>query len=252
LKRLLIAVLIAAPAAAAPRSKPAPVIPASELLVRQSTAEIGWRWRVAPEAATAPALLAAMRNEALKDAAKARAAAASDALEAGKHGFPFRRHESLADWSLAADTPHLLALAGESYSFTGGAHGNTGYAARLWDKTARRSIGFEALFNDWPRARQLLEPAFCKALAEMQAQRLGAAPTDDMHACPALAQQPVVPFAGLAPVASQFRVLVAPYVAGSYAEGAYLVTVIWPEAVKPFVKPGYRVDLFGPEPVASR
>jgi hypothetical protein len=118
---------------------------------------------------------------------------------------------------------------------------------RLWDKTAKRSIPFDALFSDWPRARKLLEPAFCKALVEEQTQRLGAKPTSDMNSCPKLAEQPIVPFAGLGTRATQFRVLVAPYVAGSYAEGSYLITVTWPDAIKPLVKPAYRADLFGPE-----
>ena len=234
------AAFLAVPAFAAPRT-----VPASDLLVRQASPEITWRWRVAPEAATAPALLAAMRGAALKEAAKAKADAAKDAADARKQGYPFRRYESLADWSLAADTPRLLALAGESYSFTGGAHGNTGYAVRIWDKAARRSIGFDALFTDWPRARKLLEPAFCAALAEEQTRRLGAKPAGEMSACPNLAEQPIVPFGGLGTTAPQFRVLVAPYVAGSYAEGSYLVTVPWPETVRALVKPAFRADLFG-------
>lgn len=233
--------LLATPALAAPPR----VVPASDLLIRQSSPEINWRWRVAPEAATAPALLASMRSAALKDAAKAKADAARDAVEAKKSGYPFRRYESLADWTLAADTPRLLALAGEIYAFTGGAHGNTGYAVRIWDKVAKRSIGIDALFTDWPRARKLLEPAFCAALLEEQTRRLGAKPTSDMNACPNLAEQPIVPFGGLAPQASQFRVLVGPYVAGSYAEGSYLITVPWPDAVRPLVKPAFRADLFG-------
>lgn len=247
MKQLGFLVAVLALGAASALAAPPRTTPASDLLVRQSSPAIDWRWRIAPEAATAPALLAAMRGEALKDAARARAEATKDAVEARKQGFPFRRYESLADWSLAADTPHLLALAGESYGFTGGAHGNTGYSVRIWDKTAKRSVAFDALFSDWPRARKLLEPLFCKALAAEQARRLGAPPTSDMNACPRLAEQPIVPFAGLAPVARQFRVLVAPYVAGSYAEGSYLITVPWPDAVKPLVKPGYRADLFGPD-----
>lgn len=233
--------LLATPTLAAPPR----VIPASDLLIRQSSAEINWRWRVAPEAATAPALLASMRGAALKDAASAKVDAAKDAVEAKKQAYPFRRYESLADWTLAADTPRLLALAGESYSFTGGAHGNTGYAARIWDKMAKRSIGIDALFTDWPRVRKILEPAFCAALVDEQTRRLGARPTSEMNACPNLAEQPIVPFAGLGTTASQFRVLVAPYVAGSYAEGSYLVTVAWPDAIRPLVRPAYRVDLFG-------
>ena len=40
--------------------------------------------------------------------------------------------------------------------------------------------------------------------------------------------------------------MVAPYVAGPYAEGSYIVSLPWPEAVRPLVKPVYRQDLFGP------
>nr|WP_243446221.1 DUF4163 domain-containing protein [Polymorphobacter fuscus] len=186
-----------------------------------------------------------MRTAALKQAAAAKADAAKAAVDAGKQGYPFRHYESVADWSLAADTPHLLALVGETYAFTGGAHGNTGYAARIWDKTAKRSIPFEALFSDWPRARALIAPAFCKALRDEQTRRLGAAPSSDMSACPKLAEQPMVPWGGMANRAAQLRVLVAPYVAGSYAEGSYLITMVWPEGVRAFVKPAYRADLFG-------
>ncbi len=240
MKQLLLLALLAAPALAAPR-----VIPASDLLINRSSPDIEWRWRMAPEAAQAPALLAALRTEALTDAAKARSDAAGDVVSARTAGFPFRRYASMTDWSLAADTPRLLALAAETYSFTGGAHGNTGYATRIWDKTARRSIAFDALFTDWPRARRLIEPAFCAALVEEQTARLGSKPVDDMHACPKLADVAIVPFAGLTTRAMQFRVLVAPYAAGAYAEGSYLITRPWPEAVRPLVKPTYRADLFG-------
>ena len=130
---LLAAPALAAPALAAPRP-----VPASDLLISRSSPEIDWRWRMAPETATAPALLAAMRGEALKEAARARAEAVSDAANAKKAGFPFRRHAASVDWSLAADTQRLLVLTGETASFTGGAHGNIGYASRIWDKAARR------------------------------------------------------------------------------------------------------------------
>lgn len=240
---LWLALLVAAPALAAPR-----VVPASDLLFRQSTPEIDWRWRVAPEAATQPLFLATLRGEQLPAAARAKAAAVSEATDARKAGFPFRPHEIISDWSLAADTSHLLALVGEQYAYTGGAHGNTGFAKQIWDKTGQHRISFDALFSDWPRARALLEPAFCKALAEEQRRRLGDQPESDMNACPKLAEQPIVPWAGLARQASQFRVLLAPYVAGSYAEGSYLITVPWPEAIRPLVKPVYRDDLFGATP----
>jgi hypothetical protein len=55
----------------------------------------------------------------------------------------------------------------------------------------------------------------------------------------------IVPYAGLATAARQVRVLVGPYVAGPYAEGSYIITLPWPEAAQPFVKPQYRPALFG-------
>ena len=241
--------LLAAPAAlalaASTVAAPRPV-PASDLLISRSSPEIDWRWRMAPEAATAPTLLAVMRGEATKEATRARTEAISDAASARKAGFPFRRHAASVDWSLAADTQRLLALTGETSSFTGGAHGNIGYGSRIWDKVARRSIAFDALFTNWPQARAILQPAFCKALADEQRQRLGTVPRDEMHACPKLAEQPATPWAGLTPLAGQMRVMVAPYVAGPYAEGSYIVSLPWPEAVRPLVKPVYRRDLFGP------
>lgn len=175
---LAISALLAAPAFAAPR-----VIPASDLLINQSTPAISWRWRVAPEAATQPALLAGLRSEALKAAATAKAEAANDSTSARKDGFAFRRYESISDWSLAADTPRLLALVGESYAFTGGAHGNTGYTARIWDKTAQKPVPFSALFSDWAKARALIEPAYCAALATEQKARGG----NPANNCPKLA-----------------------------------------------------------------
>jgi hypothetical protein len=240
MKRFLLAcALLTPPALAAP-----PVIPASDLLINQSTPAISWRWRMAPEAATQPPLLAAMRSDALKAAATAKTEAARDATEAKKAGFPFHRYEAISDWSLAADTPHLLALAGETYAFTGGAHGNTGYATKIWDKASQKPIPFSALFTDWARARALIEPAYCAALATEQKARGG----NGVNNCPKLADQPVVPWAGLATRATQLRVLIGPYAAGSYAEGSYLITLPWPDGVKPLVKPGYRDDLFNAMP----
>lgn len=236
---LLACAFLAAPALAAPR-----VIPASDLLINQSTPAISWRWRMAPEAATQPALLAGLRGEALKAAATAKAEAVNDAASAKKDGFPFRRYESISDWSLAADTPRLLVLAGESYAFTGGAHGNTGYTARIWDKAAQRPVPFSALFSDWAKARAVIEPAYCAALAAEQKARGG----NPVNNCPKLSDQPIVPWAGLASRATQLRVLLGPYTAGSYAEGSYLITLPWPDGIKPLVKPAYRDDLFGAMP----
>jgi hypothetical protein len=234
LRALLTAALLAAPALAAP-------IPASDLLIRDVTPQLSYRWRAAPEAATQPALLKSLRSDALAELSKEKKDAARDAAEAKKAGFPFRGYETIADWTLAADTPNLLALSGLNYSFTGGAHGNTGYAAKIWDKKANKAIPFAALFSDWKKAQTLLGPAYCQALATEQKARGG----NPQNNCPKLADQQIVPWADLATTARQFRVLLGPYAAGSYAEGSYLITLPWPDGIERLVKPAYKADLFG-------
>jgi hypothetical protein len=249
LQFLLILLLLPAPLAAQPQQaaepqkaigpKAAPV-PASDLLIRRSGPGFSWRWRMAPEAAQHRPLLAQMRSEALADALKARRDADAESAAAKAAGYPFRGHEHAHDWSMTADTSRLLALAGRHYAYTGGAHGNTGYQARLWDKQSRRLIRFEELFTDWPAARKLLEPAFCTALAM---ERQGRFPDQPAGTCPDVAALPMMPYGDLAPVARQWRVLVAPYVAGAYAEGSYLITLAWPNGISALVQPRYRADL---------
>ena len=120
---------------------------------------------------------------------------------------------------------------------------------QIWDKAARRSMALDALFSDWPRARKLIEPGYCAALAEAQRARRGAQPgSGGFDACPNLSEQPVVPYGGRSATAMQLRVLIGPYVAGPYAEGSYVITLPWPAAVLPFVKSRYRPALFGDTP----
>lgn len=242
---LMMSLLLAVPAPAAAQNTPAKpnavrVIPASDLLVRRSGPGFSWRWRAAPELALAPALLTQLRSEATAAALKARRAADAEAASAAAARLPFAGHEHIHDWSLAADTSRLLALAGRHYAYTGGAHGNTGYDVRLWDRQRRQTMAFSDLFTDWPRAGALLQPAFCTALAEERRRRF---PDQAAGTCPDFATLPMQPFGDLSATARQWRVLVAPYVAGAYAEGSYLVTLPWPDGIAALTQPRYRPDL---------
>jgi hypothetical protein len=244
--RLIVALLAVLLASAVPvkrPSGPAPVL-VRELFVAAAEPAIRWRWRAAPEVGLEPMLLRAMRGEAMVALGKERTDARRAMIEARTGGYTFRTYETVADWSVAADTPKLLVLQGNVWRYTGGAHGNTGHAGRLWDRQAQRSIGIEALFNDWPRARKLLEPAYCAAVATEQRKRRGEASLgNDFDACPPLAEQIILPAGMTGAPARQLRVVIPPYVAGPYAEGSYMIELPWPEGVAALVTPAWKATL---------
>lgn len=229
----------AAPAAAAP-------ILASDLILRNNTATLQYLWRVPPEVGIEPKLFAEMRGQAEARLDKAKATADADAANAKKSGYPFRQYTDMATWTLAADTARLLAVVGELYGFTGGAHGNSGYDSVIWDQKFQKRLSMPDLFTNRAKARAIMEPVVCKALAAEQAKRRGGQKLGgEFDKCPPLTSATFVPYGGFAPVAYEAKVIFAPYVAGPWAEGAYELRIGWPEALKPLVKPEYRADLFG-------
>jgi hypothetical protein len=223
----------------------APIL-ASDLILKNNSANLQYSWRVPPEVGVEPKLFEAMRAKAEAGLAAGRATADADAAEAKKSGFPVHQYADLSIWTIAADTPRLLAVTGQIYGYTGGAHGNTGYDSVVWDRKLGKAIGAADLFTDRAKARAIIEPYVCKALAAEQAERRGGAKmSPEFEKCPPLTQATIVPYGGFGPVAWQLRAIFAPYVAGPYAEGSYEITIPWPDAVKPLVRAEYRDELFG-------
>ena len=236
---LALAPVVATSAAAAP-------ILASDLILKSNTANLQYSWRVPPEVGVEPPLFEVMRGKAEAGFAAGLAQANADAASAKKAGFPVHQYTDLRYWEVAADTTRLLALTGLLYGYTGGAHGNTGYDSVIWDRKTKTAITLPALFSDRVKARAIIEPLVCKALAaEQKERRDGQKMAPEFEKCPPLSQATLVPYGGMTPVAHSLRVIFAPYVAGPYAEGSYELTIPWPEAVKPLVKPEFREDLFG-------
>jgi hypothetical protein len=229
---------IAASAGAAP-------VPATALFQNLVTPTLVYRWRVAPEAAMEPGLLRSLRAAAATERTKAQKAATTDAATARKQGYGFSRYRLVTDWRLAADTPRLLALIGTTSTFSGGAHGNISYDVRLWDKTVHRPVKLLALFGNWAKARKNIEADYCKALAVEQARRRrGATPSGGFDTCPRLSDQAMAPVGDGGDGAPSVTVLLPPYAAGPYSEGAYEITLMWPEAIKPLLLPAWRTTFF--------
>lgn len=240
-----VALGVAGAASALAPASDAPIL-ARDLILKNNSANLQYSWRVPPEVGIEPALFHMMRAKAEAGLVAALGQANADAAAAKKSGNPVRQYTDLRYWDVAADTTRLLALTGQVYGYTGGAHGNSGFDTVIWDRKAQAVIGLPSLFTDRAKARAIIEPLVCAELAKEQAARRGgvkAAP--EFEKCPPLTQASVVPYGGMAPVAHSVRVIYAPYVAGPYFEGSYEITLPWPDAVKPLVKPEFREALFG-------
>lgn len=228
----LAAIMLVLPAAQSTASNAPPVL-ARDLMLDAASPALTFSWRAPPEIALHPAPFVRLRTEATRLLAAQRAQAVRDHAD----GSVPRPYDARLVWSVDRDGPRRLVLARESYSYTGGAHGNTELQTLIWDKPTGRALAFDAIFTDWSAARRILEPAIC---AELNSERR--ARQSPATACPSLSDAALGIFGGRA--ASSIRVRYAPYVAGSCAGGTYVLAVAWPDAARALVRAAYRADLF--------
>jgi hypothetical protein len=206
--------------------------------VKRETPELDFLWRAPPELAEAPTLLGTLRAQALATAEEMQAGAIED-LKLRPADAPKISHFFVEDWTVAADTPALLNVRADISMYTGGAHPNHGFAVKYWDKAERHEISFSDLFTDWTAAEKLLTPAYCTALDAERVSRRGAIENGSFDDCPPLGDQPVALMSWPGQDISGFRVLLAPYVAGPYAEGDFEIDVPLTDALHALIKPSY-------------
>jgi hypothetical protein len=234
-------IMFAALALAAAAPAPAPIA-ALDLMAGATTPDLDWRWRAPPEAALEPALFARLVRD--RDAARAEAAAAG---ARDRRAGMTRPHALGQTWTAPFADDRLIALLGETYAYTGGAHGNIGHRALLWDRRAGREARLADMFADWPAAARMVESAACDALRAEKARRFAPDPPPADWTCPKLDEAVLVPAGRQAP-GTFLRALYSPYVAGSYAEGTYDVRFEWPDGARALARPEWRDTLFGPAP----
>jgi hypothetical protein len=228
--------LLAKPRQAAPASPP---ITALDLMGDSRTPALDWRWRAPPEAALDPRLFARLVRE--RDRNRAEAQADGERDRRARLPAP---HVLMQQWAATFASQRLIVLLGETYAFTGGAHGNTGHRALLWDRAAGRERRLAELFSDWPAVQRLIQPAACAALWQEKAGRFAPAPVPGDWQCPALDEAVIVP-QGRPGGDTVLRILYDPYVAGSFAEGIYDLGLEWPDGVRALARPEWRPVLFG-------
>lgn len=154
-------------------------------------------------------------------------------------------------WLVAADTPRFLVLGAETFTYTGGAHGNTVYHGLIWDRDGNDGEGEAlaqlSLFTDPVALEGTANGAYCAVLLAARGERLemNIAEMDPLEDCPAITELVVLPKSSDGERFDQLTFLAAPYVAGSYAEGAYEFAIPVTEAIIAAVKPRYR-EAFAP------
>lgn len=144
-------------------------------------------------------------------------------------------------WEVVADTPRFLSLSASFYAYTGGAHGNGAYDALVWDREAEAAMDPKALFVSEAVLQEALGDPWCKALKAERMKRMGAGFSDDgFFACPKIADLTLLAGSSNKRSFDRIGLLAAPYVAGSYAEGTYEVTLPVTAKVLAAVKPEYK------------
>lgn len=172
------------------------------------------------------------------------AEAEDDRREAAKHGYPFHQHDGLRTWKVVTETPRLLSLSGETYRFTGGAHGGTTLAPLVWDKAHARHVDPRALFVSADALQRVLGATWCEELKAKRTRRLqGAPPADDIFPCPPVKDLTLLLGSTDRRTIDRIGLIAGQYVAGSYAEGMYEITLPVTPALLAIVRPAWR-DVF--------
>lgn len=144
-------------------------------------------------------------------------------------------------WAVVANLPRFLSLSADIYFYTGGAHGNSGHDALVWDRQTKAALDPKALFRSSEALQSALGDGWCKALKSERQKRLGADYSDDgFFACPPIADLTLLLGSADKQSFDRIGLIAAPYVAGSYAEGTYEVTLPVSPKVLEAVKTEYK------------
>ena len=230
------------PAVAATPAKPvAPAVKAFAYDEENDLIEFHYGWSA--EAAAVPQLVERFRKNREKVKAELLAGARQDKAMRDKEKIEFHGYMSSTQYDTAGQSGRLLSLSVEAGAYTGGAHGNSGTNAILWDRQAAKEIQVADLFVETANMTRLLTQRWCDALNKAREEKRGepvggGGMFDD---CPKLSDIAIIPtdkdkngrFERLMLVAS-------PYVAGPYVEGSYEIDLAVTPDLVAALKADYR------------
>lgn len=220
-----------------------PAPPAKPFAEKDESAFLEYGYAYPAQAAAIPFIVAKFDKDRVSSKADALRMAKDDSAAAKQSGFPFHAHSLETQWSVAADTPRFLALQSETYVYTGGAHGMTGYGALLWDKARKRETSMKAVMTSPAAFSAAIRTPFCQALDKQRAEKRGAPVVrgdDEFTQCIDPMEQVLVPASRDGKLIDSVTVVVGPYSAGPYAEGSYDVPVPVDAAMRKAIKTEYQ------------
>jgi hypothetical protein len=224
----------AMPVEAAPRANDAVEVKRNDALVAFSYGYPAAAARIAP-------LRRWLDQDRARFAAETRRDAQEDRREATKAGYPFHQHDASRHWSVVTETPRLLSLSGETYRFTGGAHGGTLIDTIVWDKARGRRVNPRAMFVSAAALQDLLGATWCARLKAERTKRLGEDPgVDPVFPCPTIDKLTLLLGSTNRRAIDRIGLIAGQYVAGAYVEGMYEVTLPVTPALLRIVKPEWR------------
>ena len=183
----------------------------------------GWPAAVSAQPALA-AQFAAERDKALTDE---KASWERDSAASPPDCIACRSREYQKTWKVVADLPGWLSLSADLYSYTGGAHGIGGLQSLVWDKTAKVAHDGVEMFRSPGALDAALGPKLCAALDAARAKKRGepvpppAADDIGFNSCQHVKDATVLVGSSNGKAFDRIGIWFGPYVAGSYAEGAY-------------------------------
>ncbi|MDM7957083.1 DUF4163 domain-containing protein [Blastomonas sp.] len=231
------------PVAAEPDAPTARSQPPAPVDFERETSTFAFTYAYPGPAAALPKLAAMLDAERIKALSDIETQTAEAQKDAADNGYPFNPHMLGVAWKVTGETEQVLAMVAEISSYSGGAHGNTGYEALIWDKATNQRVELAALFNDWGGTLEPLRERYCAALTGERRQKRGAdmgEPDDMFNSCPPFSDLVMVPYASDETGFDRMMFIAAPYVAGPYVEGAYEISLPLAGATLDQVKPAYR------------
>lgn len=224
--------------------QPQPPPPAKPFAQKEKTDLLEFAYSYPAQAAQIPALVEKFGKELTVGKSDALKMAREDQKAAKSSGYPFHAHALETHWTVTADTPRFLALESESYAYTGGAHGMTGYDALLWDNERKRETAIEALMTTPAAFAAAIHDRFCDALDKARAEKRGEpvkrSDDDDFTKCIDPMKEVLVPTSTDGKLIDGVTVVIGPYSAGPYAEGNYDIALPVDAAMRKAIKTEYQ------------